>query len=45
MFIRTENFKQFLKLYPIVSTIIAINFIVYIITMLPYIGDEVFTQG
>ncbi|MCM3389735.1 rhomboid family intramembrane serine protease [Ureibacillus chungkukjangi] len=45
MFIRTENFKQFLKLYPIVSTIIAINFIVYIITMLPYIGDEVFYTG
>ena len=45
MFIRTENFKQFLKLYPIVATIIAINFIVYIITMLPYIGDEVFYTG
>jgi len=45
MFIRRENFKQFLKLYPVVSTIIAINFIVYIITMLPNIGDEVFYTG
>lgn len=45
MFIRRENFKQFLKLYPVVSTIIAINFIVYIITMVPYIGDEVFYTG
>ncbi|MFC7685931.1 rhomboid family intramembrane serine protease [Ureibacillus sp. GCM10028918] len=45
MFIRRENFKQFLKLYPVVSTIIAINFIVYIITMLPNIGDEIFYTG
>ena len=45
MFIRRENFKQFLKLYPVVSTIIAINFIVFIITLLPYIGDEIFRAG
>ncbi|KGR75507.1 rhomboid family intramembrane serine protease [Ureibacillus sinduriensis] len=45
MFIRRENFKQFLKLYPVVSTIIAINFIVFIITMLPNIGDEIFYSG
>ncbi|MDN4495473.1 rhomboid family intramembrane serine protease [Ureibacillus aquaedulcis] len=45
MFIRRENFNQFLKLYPVVSTIIAINFIVYIITMLPNIGDEIFYSG
>ncbi|QCR33980.1 rhomboid family intramembrane serine protease [Lysinibacillus sp. SGAir0095] len=45
MFIRRENFKQFLKLYPVVSTIIAINFIVYIITMVPNFGDEVFYTG
>ncbi|HWL11962.1 MAG TPA: rhomboid family intramembrane serine protease [Ureibacillus sp.] len=45
MFIRRENFNQFLKLYPVVSTIIAINFIVYIITMVPNLGDEVFYTG
>ena len=45
MFIRRENFKQFLKLYPVVSTIIAINFIVYIITMLPNIGNNIFYAG
>lgn len=45
MFIRRENFKQFLKLYPVVSAIIAINFIVFIITMLPNIGDEIFYSG
>ncbi|HWK22615.1 MAG TPA: rhomboid family intramembrane serine protease [Ureibacillus sp.] len=45
MFIRRENFKQFLKLYPVVSIIIAINFIVYIITMIPNVGDTVFYTG
>ena len=45
MFIRRENFNQFLKLYPVVSSIIAINFIVYIITMVPNLGDEVFYTG
>ncbi|RKQ19606.1 rhomboid family intramembrane serine protease [Ureibacillus endophyticus] len=45
MFIRTESFKQFLKLYPIVSTIIAINFIVYILTILPVFGDLIFYAG
>lgn len=45
MFIRTESFKQFLKLYPIVSTIIAINFIVYILTILPVFGDFIFYAG
>ena len=45
MFIRRENFNQFLKLYPVVSAIIAINFIIYIITMVPNLGDEVFYTG
>lgn len=45
MFIRRESFKQYIKLYPVVSTIIAINFIVYILTILPIIGDYVFYSG
>jgi rhomboid protease GluP len=45
MFIRRESFKQFVKLYPVVTTIIAINFIIYIITMIPNIGDEIFYTG
>ncbi|GGE34368.1 putative rhomboid protease YdcA [Pullulanibacillus camelliae] len=31
MFIRTESFKDFLRLYPIVSFIIAINLLVYVV--------------
>ncbi|SOC18523.1 rhomboid protease GluP [Ureibacillus xyleni] len=45
MFIRRESFKQFIKLYPMVSTIIAINFIVYILTILPVFGDFIFYAG
>ncbi|RHW34891.1 rhomboid family intramembrane serine protease [Lysinibacillus yapensis] len=45
MFIRRENFRQFLKLYPVVSTIIAMNLVVYIITMMPSIGEKVFYAG
>lgn len=36
MFVRTEDFKTFLKLYPIVSIIIAINILVYLaLNLLP----------
>ncbi len=31
MFIRTENFKTFLKLYPVVTIILAINLLVYLV--------------
>lgn len=45
MFIRRENFKQYIKLYPIVSSIIAINFIVFIITLIPGIGKDILYAG
>lgn len=45
MFIRRENFSQFIKFYPVVTTLIAINFIVYILTILPFIGDYIFYSG
>lgn len=45
MFIRTENFKQYINAYPIVSCIIAINLFVYIMTLLPGIGDIIFYGG
>ncbi|MFC7394904.1 rhomboid family intramembrane serine protease [Scopulibacillus cellulosilyticus] len=34
MFVRNENFKTFIKLYPIVSCIIAINIVIYLIIFL-----------
>lgn len=45
MFIRRESFKQFLKFYPVVSTIIGINFIIYILTIIPNIGESLFYSG
>ncbi|MEK4230962.1 rhomboid family intramembrane serine protease [Solibacillus sp. FSL H8-0538] len=45
MFIRRENFKQYIRLYPVVSTIITINIIVFIITLLPGFGDEILYAG
>lgn len=35
MFIRTESFKEFIRFYPIVTSIIAINIVLYLLTVLP----------
>lgn len=45
MFIRRENFKQYIKLYPVVSSIIAINILAYVLTLLPGIGQEILYAG
>lgn len=45
MFIRRESFSQYIKLYPVVSTLLAINIIIYLITMIPFIGPRVFGLG
>lgn len=45
MFTRTENFKQYISYYPVVSIIIAINVLTYIGTILPGIGDEILFRG
>ena len=40
MFIRNENFKQYIHAYPVVSILIAINLVAYITTLLPGLGDD-----
>lgn len=45
MFIRRENFKQYIAYYPVVSTLLAINIIVYFITIIPSIGEYIFNWG
>ncbi|CAM5206681.1 Rhomboid protease GluP OS=Ureibacillus acetophenoni OX=614649 GN=SAMN05877842_111142 PE=3 SV=1 [Ureibacillus acetophenoni] len=45
MFIRRENFKQFIKFYPVVSFIIAINLIIYILTIPSEMRELLFTYG
>lgn len=45
MFIRKESFKQFIKFYPVVSFIIGLNLLIYILTILPVLGDLFFYSG
>ena len=41
MFIRRESFSEYIRLYPVVSTLIAVNVIIFLITILPFIGGYV----
>lgn len=45
MFIRNENFKQYINAYPVVSILIAINFLIHIFTLIPGLKQEIFTFG
>lgn len=45
MFTRRENLKQYMQFYPVVSTLIALNIMIYVLTILPIIGDFVFYFG
>lgn len=45
MFIRRENFKQYITLYPVVSSIIALNLIIYLLTLIPGFGEDLIYAG
>lgn len=45
MFNRTENLSQYIKLYPIISILIAINIIVYLLGMIPAVGSNILNLG
>ena len=45
MFVRTESFSQYIKMYPVVSALIAINALIYILSWIPGIGSQVFYYG
>ena len=45
MFSRTENFQQYIRLYPVVSTIIALNVFIHVLSMVPFVGDLLFNFG
>ncbi|SDN38992.1 rhomboid protease GluP [Psychrobacillus sp. OK028] len=45
MFNRTENFKQYIKLYPIVSTLLAVNIAIHLLTLVPIVGTQLFNFG
>ncbi|MEK4701420.1 rhomboid family intramembrane serine protease [Solibacillus sp. FSL R7-0668] len=45
MFIRRESFKQYIRLYPVVSSLIAINLVVYLLTLIPGFGRNLLYMG
>jgi len=45
MFNRTENFSQYIKLYPVVSTLIALNLVIHLVSMVPILGDQLYSFG
>lgn len=45
MFNRRENLTQYMKLYPIISTLLIINITVHILSYVPSLGDELFQFG
>ncbi|MGP4039904.1 rhomboid family intramembrane serine protease [Gracilibacillus sp. D59] len=46
MFLRTESFRDFLKFYPVVSTIVAFQIIIWLIVgLVPGLGDWIYTMG
>lgn len=45
MFIRRENFNQYITLYPVVSSIIALNLVIYLLTLIPGFGKDLIYAG
>ncbi|CAM3217137.1 rhomboid family intramembrane serine protease [Filibacter tadaridae] len=45
MFSRTENFSQYIRLYPVVAFFLTVNILVFLITIIPGIGDTVLYAG
>ena len=45
MFNRRENLTQYMKLYPVISTLLIINITVHILSYVPSLGDELFQFG
>ncbi|MBD7907365.1 rhomboid family intramembrane serine protease [Sporosarcina gallistercoris] len=45
MFIRTESFSQYIRQYPVVSALIALNVVIHLLTFLPFIGNSILNFG
>ncbi len=45
MFSRTESFSQYIRLYPVVTSLLIFNIIIHLVTFIPVLGDEVFYAG
>ena len=45
MFSRTESFSQYIRLYPVVAFFLFLNITIFIVTLVPILGDIVFSYG
>ncbi|WP_088006164.1 rhomboid family intramembrane serine protease [Indiicoccus explosivorum] len=45
MFIRNESFSQYIRMYPVISALIALNVLIFLLGFLPVIGDRIILFG
>ncbi|MFJ7934991.1 rhomboid family intramembrane serine protease [Sporosarcina sp. NPDC096371] len=45
MFSRTENFSQYIRLYPVVTFLLALNIFIAALVYLPVIGNQIYVGG
>lgn len=45
MFSRTENFSQYIRLYPVVTVLLALNITIALIGYIPGLGDQIYFGG
>lgn len=44
MFTRTESFKEFIRFYPVITTILLIHIVLYLLTILPIFPNQLFFE-
>ena len=45
MFSRTESFSQYIRLYPVVTFFLALNILIFLLTYVPFIGNQLYFRG
>ncbi|MGI2328893.1 rhomboid family intramembrane serine protease [Planococcus sp. YIM B11945] len=45
MFLRTESFSQYIRMYPVVSALIGINVLIHILSWIPALGVPIINYG
>ena len=45
MFSRTENFSQYIRLYPVVTVLLALNILIALVVYIPGIGNQIYFGG
>ena len=45
MFTRRESFSEYIRFYPIVTTFLALNIVIYLLTVLPIVGHSILVAG